>query len=257
MIRTIFFDVDGTLFSHTQHAVPASTAHALEQLGKKEILRVVATGRHLRELPQLPVRSDCFDAFLTLNGQLCLDAQGNILFSNPITGDSRDALLRLFREKTVPVMLIEKDRMYLNFADPRVEAAQTVVSSSVAETGSYTGNALYQAVAYLDRTQEDALRKFLPGCKITRWNDCAVDIIAASDGKADGIREYLRVSGIAPEETMAFGDGDNNLEMLRLVGLGVAMGNATQALKACADYVTTSVDDDGIPNALTALGILP
>ena len=257
MIKAIFFDVDGTLFSHTQHAVPESAARALEQLGEKGILRVVATGRHIQELPRLLGRAVRFDAYLTLNGQLCLDARGDILFGNPIAGESREALLRLFREKTVPVMLVEKDRMYLNFADPRVEAAQTAVSSPVAEIGSYAGGELYQAVAYLDRAQENALRKLLPGCKITRWNDCAVDIIAASNGKADGIREYLRVSGIAPEETMAFGDGDNDLEMLRLVGLGVAMGNATQALKACADYVTTSVDEDGIPNALTALGILP
>ena len=257
MIRVIFFDVDGTLVSHTQHAVPAGVESALDRLSEKGILRVVATGRHLQELPQLPVHSIRFDAYITLNGQLCLDSQGNILFSNPISGEGREALLHLFRERRFPVMLVEKDRMYISFVDPYVEAAQTAVSSPVPELGEYTGGEIYQAVVYLDRACEREVMQRLPGCRATRWNEHAVDLIAASDGKADGIREYLRVMGIAREETMAFGDGLNDLEMLRLVQIGVAMGNAEDAVKTAADYVTASVDDGGIPKALRALGILP
>ena len=55
---------------------------------------------------------------------------------------------------------------------------------------------------------------------------------------------------------MAFGDGGNDIEMLRHVGIGVAMGNAKDEVKACADYVTTSVDDDGIVNALRHFGVI-
>jgi hydroxymethylpyrimidine pyrophosphatase-like HAD family hydrolase len=52
------------------------------------------------------------------------------------------------------------------------------------------------------------------------------------------------------EESMAFGDGGNDVSLIREVALGVAMGNACDALKEVADYITTSVDDDGILNAL-------
>ena len=55
---------------------------------------------------------------------------------------------------------------------------------------------------------------------------------------------------------MAFGDGGNDIEMLRYAGTGVAMGNADDAVKAAADYVTTSVDDDGIMNALKHFGLI-
>ena len=55
---------------------------------------------------------------------------------------------------------------------------------------------------------------------------------------------------------MAFGDGGNDIEMLRYAGIGVAMGNADDAVKAAADYVTTSVDDDGIMNALKHFGLI-
>ena len=56
--------------------------------------------------------------------------------------------------------------------------------------------------------------------------------------------------GIGIEETMAFGDGGNDVAMLRRAGIGVAMGNANDAVKSQADYVTTSVDEDGVLRAL-------
>lgn len=83
MVQAVFFDVDGTLLSHTQHLVPASTRRALDRLRKQGINRVLATGRHMLELDMLPVKDIDFDGYITLNGQLCLDAQKNIIFSNP------------------------------------------------------------------------------------------------------------------------------------------------------------------------------
>ena len=55
---------------------------------------------------------------------------------------------------------------------------------------------------------------------------------------------------------MAFGDGGNDMTMLRAAGTSVAMGNALDKVKAHADYVTTSVDEDGIRNALKHFGII-
>ena len=62
--------------------------------------------------------------------------------------------------------------------------------------------------------------------------------------------------GLDISETMAFGDGGNDLSIIRRAGIGVAMGNAGPDVKAAADYVTTSVDDDGILNALVRLGVI-
>ena len=62
--------------------------------------------------------------------------------------------------------------------------------------------------------------------------------------------------GIAIADTIAFGDGGNDVTILRQAGIGVAMDNATDDVKANADYVTTSVDDDGIANALQHFGVI-
>jgi len=62
--------------------------------------------------------------------------------------------------------------------------------------------------------------------------------------------------GFNPQHTMAFGDGGNDTSMILTAGIGIAMGNALDTLKQQADYVTTSVDDDGIFNALKHFGLI-
>lgn len=74
--------------------------------------------------------------------------------------------------------------------------------------------------------------------------------------KAEGIDRMLARFGIGLDETMAFGDGGNDIPMLRHVGTSVAMGNAAPEVKQAADYVTTSVDDHGIARALRHFGLI-
>ena len=83
-IKAVFFDVDGTLISHKDGGVPESTKEALRLLKKRGIKVVVATGRHTIELEALPVRDLEFDGYVVLNGQLCLDGEGNTIYDEPI-----------------------------------------------------------------------------------------------------------------------------------------------------------------------------
>jgi hydroxymethylpyrimidine pyrophosphatase-like HAD family hydrolase len=62
--------------------------------------------------------------------------------------------------------------------------------------------------------------------------------------------------GFRLNETMAFGDGQNDIDMIRFVGTGISMGNGIDALKKAADYVTTDIDDDGIANGLRHFGLI-
>ncbi len=256
MVKVIFFDVDGTLISHVQKGVPESTKIALKKLSERGIKKVIATGRHMAELSLLPVNHISFDAYITLNGQLCLDANGDIISENPIIGEDRERIIELFNEKSIPVMLVEKERMYINFINQHVESAQQAISTPVPDIDLYTGNEIYQAIAYVTRGKEKAIVKQLSDCKVTRWNDYAVDIIAHSGGKVSGIKEYLKMNLITQEETMAFGDGENDVDMLRYVQIGVAMGNADEYTKAHADYITKTVENNGIKEALVTLKII-
>ena len=77
-----------------------------------------------------------------------------------------------------------------------------------------------------------------------------IEINAAGVNKGKGLLELGEILGISREEIMAFGDGDNDIAMLREVGFGVAMQNADEEVKAVADYVTGSNDEDGVAKAI-------
>lgn len=86
----------------------------------------------------------------------------------------------------------------------------------------------------------------MTGAKITSWWPRAVDIIPADGSKGVGVQKVLDYFHIKNEQAIAFGDGGNDIEMLQTVGTGVAMGNATDDVKAAADTVCGNVSDDGI-----------
>ena len=90
----------------------------------------------------------------------------------------------------------------------------------------------------------------------SRWHDLAMDVYLPDGGKVYGIKKFCEREGLDQADVIAFGDGDNDIGMIRFAGLGVAMGNAPANVRAEADYVTDRVEDDGIWNALKHFGIL-
>ena len=85
---------------------------------------------------------------------------------------------------------------------------------------------------------------------------CDIKQEFADGGKNRGMERMLHHYGLTRSQSIAFGDGGNDIDMLRYAGLGVAMGNATDETKQAADYVTGSVDDGGIAQALRHFGVL-
>ena len=256
MVKAIFFDVDGTLVSHRLKAVPAGTRASLDELKRRGIHCVVATGRPVQELPNLPVADIAFDGYITLNGQTCYDADKNLIASNPISAAAMEHIARMFREHEYPMALVDSRGMYINFENDFVRRAMADVSTAVPEIREYDGADIYQAVVFVEQEEDAAIGARLPDCQITRWNPKGIDLLPGNGGKVAGIRQYLEHHGIDRSETMAFGDGDNDKEMLAFAGVGVAMGNAVESARAQADYITDSVDDDGVATALRHFGLI-
>lgn len=256
MIKAAFFDIDGTMFSHTIHAIPESTRNAVHLLREKGVKVFIATGRSLSETKRVPLGDMKFDGYVTLNGQICLDAAENILSEAPITGEDGEYLIDAFVNKKIPLAIVEKERIYINYIDDSVIRAQKSVEIPLLPLGEYQGAPIYQFIGYMNREETEKFAQKIPNCKITRWYDEGIDIISKDGGKANGIQKVLEVYGFTREETIAFGDSDNDMEMLEFAGIGVAMGNAVECVKEAADYVTTDIDQDGIWNACRHLGLI-
>ena len=111
-------------------------------------------------------------------------------------------------------------------------------------------------VPFSTREEQQALGDPFPGLEVMRWHPDFVDIISPGGGKDQGMDAILDFFGISLEDTMAFGDGENDIPMLRHAHVGVAMGNADALVRSHADFVTGTVDEDGILSALEHFGLL-
>ena len=255
--RAIFFDVDGTLVSHRTKRVPPSAVAALAELRRRGCKVFVATGRSMPEFVYLPLQELTFDGYVLVGGQEARDGEGNVIFADPIVGHDLDVLLEEFRACRRPILFYESVRMYANFVNDHVRRVEEEVSTPVPPIDEPRADLpVLKAIIYEDDSREDDFMARLPGCKATRWHRGAYDVVPAAGGKVAGIQALLDHFGIAREQTMAFGDGENDADMLRFVRTGVAMGNCDDEARAAADVVCGDIDEDGLACALADFGLI-
>ena len=258
-IRAAFFDVDGTLITVGGHRMPPSAAPALQALQRSGVQVFLCTGRHALEIAEenmLP--GITVDGAVYMNGQLC-ELQGQIVRETPIPAGDLSALKQFLQKKNCSCIFLEKDRMYANCVNSRMEVEQAKIGTAVPavrDISDLENRRIYQVIPFVNEEEEEELLRQMPHCRTKRWGDAVVDLMSRTGGKENGIRALCAAIGITPEETIAFGDAENDLEMLQLAGIGVAMGNALPQVRACADMVTDTVENDGIAHALRRLKLI-
>lgn len=261
MIRAIFFDVDGTLVGYRQTRLSDRLRADLLALQAKEIKIFICSGRARQDFASTGMLRDVeFDGYITLNGQCCFDWDG-IYRDMPICREDLEAACRVLRDNPHLAALIEEDGVsYLTKIDDRVRDIFCFLHTELFEVRPpevMLEENVYQFVPLVGPEEEDLFLSVMPHCAHTRWHPKGLDILPAGGGKAAGIQAAMERYGLTADEIMAFGDGKNDMAMLELAGVGVAMGNSEQRVKALADYVTASVDEDGISQALRHFGLLP
>ena len=255
MIKAIFFDVDGTLFSHKIAAISQSNQKCISKLQQKGIKVFIATGRALPELESMKVTDIPFDGYALINGQLTINQEKEVIYGSPIDQYDINQIIEPFNNMLFPIILIEKDRMYINYVDDHVIDIETRISSIPPKVDKYHGDTIYQMMFYTKNL--DAVNKLdLPHCRKINWFDEAFDVLNKDGDKTNGMIALLEHYHISKDEVMAFGDGNNDVEMIKFAKIGVAMGNATEACKQASDFVTSDMDDDGIYKALKHFNII-
>lgn len=255
MIKAVFFDVDGTLLSFETHQMPASTRAALTRLRDRGVLTVVSSGRPSYQLP--PALADGFDAYVSLSGSLCYDARG-VYHSVQIDPADVRAIVEQARDGAFDVLVMMRDRAFVNALSDRVVATaqQAGLIYDLGDLDDAYRGPVYQFCAFLGKEDERLVLDGTSSVKTTRWSHLFCDVVPIEGGKAAGVRATLERYGIAPDEAIAFGDGENDLSMFEAVGTSVAMGNAWDLVKEAATYVTDDVDHDGVAHMLAKLKLL-
>lgn len=257
MIKAIFFDIDGTLVSFRTHRVSPAVIAALGKLREKGIKLFISTGRHPHMLSY--IRSVFpFDGWITLSGQYCFCGD-RVLHRNPMDRQAVSGLVKATRNNDFSCIYLEGEDIYINCVDDRTREFMCDLDlplPPVQDPRRALEGELYQAIVFLTREEEALLLNKAPNLNTTRWHPYFLDVIPSGGGKDKGMDAMLDAFHIPLAESMAFGDGENDLSMLRHAGIGVAMGTASDQVKAGADYVTGTVDEDGVLSALIHFGLL-
>ena len=114
---------------------------------------------------------------------------------------------------------------------------------------------IYQICPYIPKEQDSLFLKAVPALKSQRWTETFADMIPKEGGKSEGIEKAVELLGFS-KDWICFGDGGNDKTMIQKAELGIAMGNASEEVKSVADYVTASVDEEGVTKALEHFGFL-
>lgn len=257
-IKAVFFDVDGTLLSFADHTVPPSTRAALDALRGEGVRIVIATGRsaaNLAEIAALP-----YDGVIGLNGTDCRLRAGDVVSRDVISPESFRRVMELADRYDFAVSVEGNSGVFVSRLTPRVCEMARMIAHPAPEVRNlwevYDAEETSQLCLFTDPETEREVMAQLPELQSSRWCDVFADVNVAGKDKATGMEVFMRHFGITREETMAFGDGGNDMPMLRAAGIGVAMGNASEEVKACADFVTRTVEEGGIAYALIRFGVI-
>lgn len=245
-IKIVFFDIDGTLFKMHTNEMSPKTLETLQKLRAKGIKICIATGRSPMGLPKL--EGIGFDAYLTYNGSYCYTNDSTI-FSNSIPKEEVKQILCNATKMKKPVTIALKSEMVSNGVDKDLEYYMAVENLDLNVSDDFdkkVKDEVYQVMLACCPEEYSQILEDVKNAKIATWWDRAVDIIPANGGKGMGIEHVLAYYGFDKSEALAFGDGNNDIEMLQAVGIGVAMGNASEELKAVADEICGDVAEDGI-----------
>ncbi len=270
MKKAIFFDIDGTLIDENFN-IPESAMQALLKLKESGHHIALCTGR--AEYQIFKQLREIFPAIISSAGA-CVTYHDNLIFEHFVKKEDAGLLCKalemakafLIGQTDEGTVISEKSYQYI---------------LSQVETGALSRERMETLMgkAIVTDHMEDCenVRKYFYHCSNKTVEEFSkelghlFDFTPASFGQQDasngeitckdinksfGIRKYIEYQNIAVEDTIAFGDGPNDLDMLSFVGTGVAMGNATKELKARADFITKDIKEDGIAYALKTFGLI-
>lgn len=250
----LFFDIDGTLVSFKTHEIPQSTIEALAQAKANGSRVYIATGRPPIIITNLGAIEQLIDGYITTNGALCF-VGNDLVACQPIPKDDVMTCVKDCQEKGNSLIVV--GRKDVAVIDPKGDVdrifRQMLAVKNLDKAASLDvvlEQDILQLTPFFPADYEPELLARMPQCVSGRWHPEFTDITANGADKGKGILAIARHEGFDPSRTIAFGDGGNDTSMILQAGIGIAMGNAIDELKQQADYVTNSVDDDGILNAL-------
>jgi hypothetical protein len=263
--RLIAMDLDGTLNNDRKEITPR-TREALMRAQREGLRLALASAR---PLPGLYKERDALDLqdygglLMAYNGGRIVDAAtGAVLYETAMPLDQAKQVLRMLEALPCTPILDDGRQFYVTDRNGfKVDYEARNNRMQVDEVGNLADFIHFAPVKILMSVDPPILKDvqariaaLLPGeLTVVQTADFYLEVLPGSIHKGQGLRDVCRLAGVPLAEAIAFGDAENDIAMIEAAGVGVAMGNADPRVKAAADRVTLSNNEDGIAAALEAL----
>ena len=273
-IRLIALDLDGTALNSDGHISEATRA-AFEKADRMGISIAIATGRPFKALPEEIYSIPFIRYAITSNGTAIYDLRdGRNLYRSTLSEENLETLLDIllpfgvvleasvaglpcsskeFLQNLEAYGVNERSAGYLRKTRVPIDDIIQYIRDNREVTEAIN-------VIVTDPEKKEEIRfsvKQIPSLYVTSSAPHFLEFATAGTSKESSLSMMASMLGAAREQVIAFGDSDNDLEMIRYAGIGVAMGNAVPALKEAADYVTLTNDEDGVAAALHKFILFP
>ncbi|POP43769.1 hydrolase [Superficieibacter electus] len=235
--RLIAFDLDGTLLNRNKHILPASQA-VLRQLQAMSYKIILVTGRsHIQAFDYYQMLA-LTEPMICCNGSYIYQpAHQHYLYTLPIMHSQAESIITKIHPLKPTIL-----------ADDRVMTGGDALN---VRENIWQISIVHRQLEQLHHIADYVQHELNLTCTWS-WR-YQLDIIQANCSKGQSLARYAQQQHIAMRDVIAFGDNDNDAEMLHLAGLGIAMGNASTRAKACADMVTGDNNTPAIADFLTNL----
>lgn len=267
MIKMLAFDVDGTITAGNNEITPRLRA-IFDQLEKKGLKLVLATGRPYEDLYPLKKKNDFFPATVLLNGAMVRDEKDNKIFAHYMSSDLVEAVCKILQQFDVPFVCFTKDKnvVYQNskqtygqvlglyLPDSELEMHGLIDSLVSVEKTDFNYEetlkieALFEDMSLVDQARE-AL-KDVTGIDVVSSMNFNLEITPDYINKANALQEYVKYEDINEDEVMVFGDSENDRSMLEAFKYSVLVKNPNNDFKVNTKYIARSCQEDGVAEFL-------
>lgn len=251
-MKYIFLDIDGTILSH-KNGVSDKTKYAIKKLRQQGHKVLLCSGRHISIIDSEILQLE-YDGFVLANGAFVY-YQGEYILNETFAREVVKKIVDLSKKNDFLFYLEAINAVYTNsLKDERhiKFISEWKLPNNFSDSINWDDGINIAMLFLKDNSHfeivEEHLSQDVVLAKHFNYPSCDVNIKGIN--KAYGIKKLIKHLKIDIKNTLAFGDGLNDLEMIEFVGTGIAMGNACDELKKLADEITTSVDEDGVYNYL-------
>lgn len=258
-IKRVFFDIDDTILQNNDNStISPELIKRIADMQEKGIKVHLATGRGYVSTVPVAKLLGIKDELVLYNGAVVADVDGNILLNNLVDKNTYKELIKISREENVHLNLYYNDTVYVEKYDEHIKEymTKTLQNLTIKDFDDYENDFSIKCL-FIDKTSvldelKKKIEKRLSNVYIVRSTPIYLEVLNDKANKVNGVKFILEKYNVDKNDVMAFGDQNNDYDMLKYVGYGYLMGNAKQELKDkfSDDKIAGHTKENGVVNKI-------